>query len=128
MYSEAKLAFFIYLWYPRTEVWHNILNLAVNVKMLFVFSMNFALFQGATYIYHSFFRPIIAKHETDIDGRLLEFRTRAGDVAVLYSQKAVVYGQTRFFKTLQYVGSQSNSEPQSRRDHPSIQVSPHKDT
>ncbi|KAL6952415.1 hypothetical protein U1Q18_041997 [Sarracenia purpurea var. burkii] len=85
MYSEAKLAFFIYLWYPKT--------------------------MGTTYVYDSFFRPYIAKHEPEIDRNLLELRTRAGDIAVLYWQRAASYGQTRIFEILQYVAAQSTSRP-----------------
>ncbi|KAJ4847863.1 hypothetical protein Tsubulata_017235 [Turnera subulata] len=85
MYSEAKLAFFIYLWYPKTK--------------------------GTTYVYDSFFRPYVAKHENDIDRNLLELRTRAGDMAVLYWQRAASYGQTRVFEILQYVASQSTPRP-----------------
>ncbi|KAI4366321.1 hypothetical protein MLD38_022208 [Melastoma candidum] len=85
MYSEAKLAFFIYLWYPKTK--------------------------GTTYVYDSFFRPYVSKHESDIDRNLLELRTRAGDIAVLYWQRAASYGQTRVFDILQYVASQSTPNP-----------------
>ncbi|XP_022772663.1 putative HVA22-like protein g [Durio zibethinus] len=85
MYSEAKLAFFIYLWYPKTR--------------------------GTSYVYDSFFRPYVAKHENEIDRNLLELRTRAGDMAVLYWQKAASYGQTRIFEILQYVASQSTPRP-----------------
>ncbi|XP_022636748.1 putative HVA22-like protein g isoform X2 [Vigna radiata var. radiata] len=85
MYSEAKLAFFIYLWYPKTK--------------------------GTTYVYDSFFRPYVAKHEPEIDRNLLELRTRAGDIAVLYWQKAASYGQTRVFDILQYVAAQSTTSP-----------------
>uniref|UniRef100_A0A5B7AZK9 HVA22-like protein n=1 Tax=Davidia involucrata TaxID=16924 RepID=A0A5B7AZK9_DAVIN len=85
MYSEAKLAFFIYLWYPKTK--------------------------GTTYVYDSFFKPYVAKHETEIDRNLLELRTRAGDITVLYWQKAASYGQTRIFEILQYVASQSTPRP-----------------
>eukprot|EP01018_Ginkgo_biloba_P016749 Gb_17258 [translate_table: standard] len=85
MYSEAKLAFFIYLWYPKTK--------------------------GTTYVYQTFLRPYVAKHETDIDRNLLEIRTRAGDITVLYWQRVSVYAQARFFDLLQYVASQS-SKPQ----------------
>ncbi|CAI9777886.1 unnamed protein product [Fraxinus pennsylvanica] len=81
MYSEAKLAFFIYLWYPKTK--------------------------GTRYVYDSFFRPYVAKHETEIDRNLCELRTRAGDIAFLYWQKAASYGQSRIFEILQYVASQS---------------------
>ncbi|KZV39712.1 hypothetical protein F511_14179 [Dorcoceras hygrometricum] len=82
MYGEAKLAFFIYLWFPKTK--------------------------GTTYVYDSFFRPYVAKHETEIDRSLLELRTRAGDMVLLYWQKAASYGQTRIFDVLQYIASQSS--------------------
>ncbi|XP_038973294.1 putative HVA22-like protein g [Phoenix dactylifera] len=84
MYNEAKLAFFVYLWYPKTK--------------------------GTAYVYETFFRPYVAKHENEIDRNLLELKTRAGDIVVLYWQKAASYGQTRFFEILQYVASQSPSE------------------
>uniref|UniRef100_A0A2P2L214 HVA22-like protein n=1 Tax=Rhizophora mucronata TaxID=61149 RepID=A0A2P2L214_RHIMU len=85
MYSEAKLAFFIYLWYPKTK--------------------------GTTYVYDSFFKPYVAKHESEIDRNLLELRTRAGDMAVLYWQRAMSYGQSRVFEILQYVAAQSTPKP-----------------
>ncbi|XP_057794806.1 putative HVA22-like protein g [Salvia miltiorrhiza] len=81
MYGEAKLAFFIYLWFPKTK--------------------------GTAYVYDSFFRPYVAKHETEIDRNLLELRLRAGDMAVSYWQKVANYGQTRIFDILQYIASQS---------------------
>ncbi|XP_070668556.1 putative HVA22-like protein g [Malus domestica] len=56
MYSEAKLLFVIYLWFPKTK--------------------------GTSYVYDSFFRPYLAKHENEIDRNLLELRTRAGDMYV----------------------------------------------
>ncbi|CAH2047074.1 unnamed protein product [Thlaspi arvense] len=86
MYSEAKLAFFIYLWYPKTR--------------------------GTTYVYESFFRPYLSQHENDIDHSLLELRTRAGDMAVIYWQRVASYGQTRIFEILQYVAAQSTPRPQ----------------
>ncbi|KAJ6392279.1 hypothetical protein OIU77_026100 [Salix suchowensis] len=85
MYSEAKLAFYIYLWYPKTK--------------------------GTSYVYDSFFRPYIAKHENEIDRSLLELRTRAGDTAFVYWQRAASYGQTRVFEILQYIAAQSTTRP-----------------
>uniref|UniRef100_A0A7N0R9Z6 HVA22-like protein n=2 Tax=Kalanchoe fedtschenkoi TaxID=63787 RepID=A0A7N0R9Z6_KALFE len=82
MYSEAKLAFYIYLWYPRTR--------------------------GTTYVYYSFFKPYMEKHETEIDRSLLELRTRAGDIAIVYWQRSASYVQTRIFDILQFVVAQSN--------------------
>uniref|UniRef100_A0A0E0KBB8 HVA22-like protein n=1 Tax=Oryza punctata TaxID=4537 RepID=A0A0E0KBB8_ORYPU len=83
-YSEAKLMFFIYLWYPKTK--------------------------GTTYIYGTFFRPYISQHENEIDRNLLELRARATDVVVLYFQKAATVGQNTFFDVLKYVASQSPSQ------------------
>ncbi|KAH0705215.1 hypothetical protein KY290_012080 [Solanum tuberosum] len=85
MYSEAKLAFIIYLWCPKTK--------------------------GTTYVYDSFFRPVVLKHETEIDRNLLELRTRAGDMAYLYWQNSASYVQTRFFDILQFIASQSTPRP-----------------
>ncbi|CAN8312637.1 unnamed protein product [Cochlearia groenlandica] len=85
LYSEAKLAFFIYLWFPKTR--------------------------GTTYVYDSFFRPYVAKHENEIDRNLVELRTKAGDMAVIYCRKAVCYGQTRFTEILHFVALQSTPKP-----------------
>ncbi|KAI3844853.1 hypothetical protein MKW92_048533, partial [Papaver armeniacum] len=85
MYFEAKLAFFIYLWYPKTK--------------------------GTTYVYESFFRPYLAKHETEIDRSILELRARFTDVTLLYVQKATSYGQTRAIEVMQYVAAQTVLKP-----------------
>ncbi|KAG6591274.1 HVA22-like protein i, partial [Cucurbita argyrosperma subsp. sororia] len=98
MYSEAKLAFFIYLWYPKTK--------------------------GTTYVYDSFFRPYVAKHETDIDRNLLELRTRAGDMAIIYWQRAASYAQTRIFEILQYVADQSTARPRRSQQQQGSKVPP----
>ncbi|KAF7077507.1 hypothetical protein CFC21_082057 [Triticum aestivum] len=95
MYSEAKLAFIVYLWYPKT--------------------------QGTSYVYESFFKPYIAKHESEIDRNLLELRTRASDMAVTYFHKVADYSQSRFHEILQYVASQSQrsrSQQQQQRPPP----------
>ncbi|KAJ6823353.1 HVA22-like protein i [Iris pallida] len=96
MYGEAKLVFFVYMWFPKTR--------------------------GTTYVYETFFRPYVAKHEMEIDRNLLELRTRAGDMVVLYFQKAASYGQTRVFEILQFVAAQSQSQPS--RPRPQQQQAP----
>ncbi|KAA8536025.1 hypothetical protein F0562_028503 [Nyssa sinensis] len=82
-YGEAKLALFIYLWYPRRK--------------------------GTVYIYNNFFRPYLANYETEIDRILLELWNGVGKFAVQIWQKAATYGQTTFFQILLYVSSQSAS-------------------
>ncbi|CAK7329568.1 unnamed protein product [Dovyalis caffra] len=88
MYSEAKLGFFMYLWHPKTRVRNRI-------------------------CLQLFFRPFMAKHETEIDRNLLELRMKAEKIAHIYRQKAAAYGQKKFFEILQYVSSQSASLPHS---------------
>lgn len=82
MYGEAKVALFIYLWYPKTR--------------------------GTGYIYKTLLRPLVSKHETDIDMKLLELRARAWDLTVFYWQNFAQYGQTAFFQFLQYMAAQSS--------------------
>ena len=57
----------------------------------------------------------MAKHEPEIDRNLLELRVKAVDIAVVYWQKALIYGQTKFLEILQYVSSQSAAQPQSNQ-------------
>jgi len=81
LYSEAKLAFIVFLWCPKTK--------------------------GSTFIYDSFFKPYVSKHETEIDRNLLELKTRARDMAFMYCRRAISCSQTRIFEILQYVAAQS---------------------
>jgi receptor expression-enhancing protein 1/2/3/4 len=71
-------------------------------------------------VYHTFLRPFVTRHESDIDRNLNELRTRAGDVAFLWWQRGSVYAQTRFFELLQYVASQSNRPQQSSIPPPAL--------
>lgn len=98
MYSEAKVAFFVYLWYPKTR--------------------------GTTYIYETFLRPYVASHETEIDRNLLELKARAGDMVFLYWQKAAIYGQTRIFEIFQYIASQAPQQQTRSRPTPRQSVHP----
>ncbi|CAM6083838.1 unnamed protein product [Calypogeia fissa] len=85
MYLEAKLAFFVYLWYPKTR--------------------------GTTYIYYTFVRPFFAGHEEEIDETLNEFQTRAGHLAVSYWQRTSAYVQSHFLELLQHLSSQTPKPP-----------------
>ncbi|PON70073.1 TB2/DP1/HVA22-related protein [Parasponia andersonii] len=81
MYGELKLALFIYLWYPKTK--------------------------GTDYVYDAILRPYVAKHEIDIDHKLLEWRARAWDLALFYWKNCTELGQSAFFQVIHYVASQS---------------------
>ncbi|KAI5073170.1 hypothetical protein GOP47_0011183 [Adiantum capillus-veneris] len=86
LYSEAKLAFIIYLWCPKTL--------------------------GTTYVYSSFLRPLVATHEGDIDRNLNELTARALDMIADYWQRGSVYAQSRFMEILQFVASQAPARPE----------------
>ncbi|XP_020203530.1 putative HVA22-like protein g [Cajanus cajan] len=82
MYGEMKLVLFVYLWYPKTK--------------------------GTGYVYEVVLRPIVSKHENDIDRKLLEWRARAWDFIIFYWQYCAKFGQTAFVQALQHVVSQSS--------------------
>ncbi|KAG2313376.1 hypothetical protein Bca4012_027942 [Brassica carinata] len=96
LYSEAKLAFLVYLWFPKTNISKSLL--------------------GTTYVYDAFFRPYVSKHENEIDRNLMELKTRAGDIAIIYIQKSFDHGHTIFFEILQYIREQSTPKPQSSNE------------
>ncbi|KAK4380636.1 hypothetical protein RND71_002498 [Anisodus tanguticus] len=97
MFSEAKLALIIYLWYPKTK--------------------------GTGYIYDTLLKPYVSKHEPDIDRGFLEFRARAFDLAIYYWQNCTELGQAKFFQLLDFVAapsrrsSQLSSEQRNSTDH-----------
>ncbi|KAJ7976193.1 HVA22-like protein [Quillaja saponaria] len=82
MYHELKLALFVYLWYPKTK--------------------------GTGYVYDYVLRPYVAKHETNIDRKILEWRARAWDLAIFYWQNCAQLGQSAFFQVFQYMAAQSS--------------------
>ncbi|GMH09984.1 hypothetical protein Nepgr_011825 [Nepenthes gracilis] len=81
LYAEMKLAFIIYLWYPKTK--------------------------GTSYVYESLLRPFVVKHETDIERNLQALRLRAWDLAIYYMQNCTELGQSAFFEVVHYVANQS---------------------
>ncbi|XP_031284974.1 HVA22-like protein i [Pistacia vera] len=86
MYNEAKLAFFTYLWYPKTK--------------------------GTSYVYNFLLRPYVSKHETEIDRNLLEVNVKAKEIGLLLWQEAASYGHTKFCDILLYFSTHSASQPQ----------------
>jgi receptor expression-enhancing protein 1/2/3/4 len=74
MYSEAKVAFVVYLWHPRT--------------------------QGALYVYDAFVAPFLAKHETAIDRHIDETRVSVGDVGARRARDVVEFAREKFAAAL----------------------------
>ncbi|GLT30687.1 hypothetical protein SLA2020_054780 [Shorea laevis] len=85
LYSGAKLGFFIYLWYPKAK--------------------------GTASVYDSFVRPYLKEHQGEIERSLLELKRNAGEISVIYLEKAVSDGKYGFYKILQYFSHQTKSKP-----------------
>ncbi|GKV31894.1 hypothetical protein SLEP1_g40551 [Rubroshorea leprosula] len=81
MYGEMKLALIIYLWYPKTK--------------------------GTGHVYNTFLRPIVARHETDIERKIQELKAKAWDFVLYYWQNFAEVGQSKFFDIIQYLLSTS---------------------
>ncbi|CAI0391350.1 unnamed protein product [Linum tenue] len=80
-YGEAKLGFFIWLWYPKTK--------------------------GTCFMYNNFLKPYVAKHETEIDRKLQEVRARVWDFTIYYWQNCAKLGQSTIFQVLEQLATQS---------------------
>ena len=98
LYHEAKVAFVVYLWHPKS--------------------------QGALYIYDKFVAPTLSKHEGLIDRKIEETQAKVGDVIFSYSKMAYAYVQKMTLQLLQSLptaqaamhaqqqgGAQTASEP-----------------
>ena len=68
---------------------------------------SFCSMQGTSYIYDTLLKPLVARHETDIERKLHEMQARGWDFAMHYWHKYTELGQTKFFEALQYLASQS---------------------
>ncbi|CAN6357693.1 unnamed protein product, partial [Urochloa humidicola] len=88
MYSEMKLAFFVYLWYPKTK--------------------------GSDVVYDTFLRPIVMQYEPNIEQRLLHLRAKSGQLLSFYVKNFADKGTAFFMDVLRYVISEkpegSNAE------------------
>ncbi|KAJ6817295.1 putative HVA22-like protein g [Iris pallida] len=102
LYSETKLAFFIYLWHPTT--------------------------QGTTWVYAAFLRPLVRQHEPDIEEKLKHFRAKSADLLLFYIKNFTDQGKNLFLELMHMVVAQTpesspTTEPP-RRPEPSAPPHP----
>jgi|TARA_B110000977_G_C10843595_1_gene403012 receptor expression-enhancing protein 1/2/3/4 len=93
MYAEAKVAFVVYLWHPRT--------------------------QGALYVYDAFVSPFLTKHEQAIDRHIDETNTSIGDVVVKRAQGVVDFAREKFAAALNQLpqnGDRQQPNPRGARN------------
>ncbi|XP_019703640.1 putative HVA22-like protein g [Elaeis guineensis] len=89
MYGEAKLAFFVYLWYPKTK--------------------------GSDLMYETFLRPLVMQYEPDIEQRLRNLRAKSGELLAFYMKNFTDKGTTLFLEVLNYVVSGPSRTQSNRR-------------
>ncbi|XP_018686718.2 putative HVA22-like protein g isoform X1 [Musa acuminata AAA Group] len=83
MYGEAKLAFLVYLWYPKTK--------------------------GSDLVYDTFLRPLVMQYEPDIEERFRNLRAKSGQLLIFYLKNFTEKGQILFLDVLRYVVSKASS-------------------
>ncbi|XP_062225601.1 HVA22-like protein j isoform X2 [Phragmites australis] len=88
MYYELKLAFLVYLWYPKTR--------------------------GTDIVYETFLRPLVMQYEPNIEARLQYLRANAGDILVFYLKNFTERGYDLFLRALDYVRSQASRGSRTR--------------
>ncbi|KAK1647098.1 hypothetical protein QYE76_064903 [Lolium multiflorum] len=102
MYGEIKLAFFVYLWYPKTK--------------------------GSDIVYDTFLRPMVMQYEPNIEQRLLHLRARSGHLLSFYMKNFADKGTAFFMDVLRYVVSDepgaSTSEQRNKKSSGSTGWSP----
>ncbi|XP_028787480.1 putative HVA22-like protein g [Neltuma alba] len=81
LYGEMKVAFFVYLWYPKTK--------------------------GTGFVYQTVLRPVVARHENEIDKQLMELKASGRDLVAHYWQISAKMGHSAFFQGLEYLATQS---------------------
>ncbi|KAL5223818.1 hypothetical protein ABZP36_010457 [Zizania latifolia] len=85
MYGEIKLAFFVYLWYPKTK--------------------------GSDAVYDTFVRPVVMQYEPNIEQRLLHLRAKSGQLLSFYIKNFADKGTAFFMDVLRYVVSDKPEGP-----------------
>ncbi|RCV33573.1 hypothetical protein SEVIR_7G100700v4 [Setaria viridis] len=88
MYYELKLAFLVYLWYPKTR--------------------------GTDIVYETFLQPLVMQYQPNIEARLQYLRANAGDILVFYLKNFTERGYDLFLRALDYVRSQASRGSRTR--------------
>ncbi|GJN27683.1 hypothetical protein PR202_gb15725 [Eleusine coracana subsp. coracana] len=88
MYYELKLAFLVYLWYPKTR--------------------------GTDIVYETFLQPLVMQYQPSIEARLQYLRANAGDILVFYLKNFTERGYDLFLRALDYIRSQASRGSRTR--------------
>lgn len=83
LYGEIKIAFLIYLWYPKSQV---LQSKKISWTFSFIHSQNqsssLGFWQGISYVYEKLLCPYMSRHELDIDQRISVLKIRGHFVIV----------------------------------------------
>lgn len=58
-------------------------------------------------MYQTLLRPLVSRHENDIDRQLMELKARGRDLFTHYWQISAKMGHSAFFQGLEYLAAQS---------------------
>lgn len=89
MYSELRLAFLVYLWYPQTR--------------------------GTDIVYDTFLRPLVMQYQPNIEERLRYLRANAGNILIFYLKNFTDRGYDLFLRGMEYIRSQTSRSSRTRR-------------
>ncbi|XP_023540868.1 putative HVA22-like protein g [Cucurbita pepo subsp. pepo] len=90
MYGELKLALFIYLWYPKTK--------------------------GTKYVFDTLLRPLVDKHETDIEQKMGDWRVKGWELALFYWKNCTELSQSAIVQVINYIARPAAAAPEDRRN------------
>ncbi|CAI5491128.1 unnamed protein product [Closterium sp. Naga37s-1] len=111
LYQEAKLAFIVYLWHPRTQLpCVPLVMPSFPPCSLCPLTLPFhhrAHFQGTEIVYGSMLQPLLSRYEPIIDRHLAHLEDRGRDMAVDCWRAGVAYTGARFEELIAYLASLS---------------------
>lgn len=67
----------------------------------------FVVLQGTGFVYQTFLRPYVSRHESEIDRQLMEWKAKGWDMFSRYWGMFAKSGHSAFFQALEYVATQS---------------------
>lgn len=76
--------------------------------MIFLLFPAFEL-QGTGYVYDAVLQPFMARHEREIDMKLVEWEARAWDCASFYWEYCSEFAHVAFARAMQYLAAQSRN-------------------
>lgn len=62
--------------------------------------------QGTGYVFQTLLRPLVDKHEVDIEQKMVDWRVKAWDLALFYWRNCTELSQSAIVQVFNYLASQ----------------------